>query len=134
MISPRLKRFVVWSLAALLGLVAGVGEGLHLIPGCGHGVEVGNGVLWVGCCGFETPYPTSDHDQPEVTVPGKPAPPIESEEACPICSKLGKHFTLPSPIAVGFVARLQSEAPVVVLRDVPVETAGVIQARAPPLV
>ena len=131
---PRLKRFVVWSLAALLSLVAGMGEGLHLMPGCGHGIEVGNGVLWVGCFGFENSRPTKDRDEPGVTVPGKPAPPIQSEEACPICSKLGEHFTLPSPIPVGFVARLQSEVPVVVLRDVPVETAGVIQARAPPLV
>lgn len=131
---PRSKPFVAWSLAALLGLVAGMGEGLHLIPGCGHGTEVGNVVLWVGCCSFENSRPTNDHDEPGVTVPGKPPPPIESEEACPICSKLGKHFTLSSPIPVGFVTRLQTEVPVVVLRDVPVETAGMIKARAPPLI
>lgn len=128
-----MKRFVVWSLAALLALVAGMGEGLHLLPGCGHGTEVGGVVLWVGCFSSDNSSPTNDHDGPGVTVPGKPAPPIQGEEACTICSKLGKHFTPPSPIAVGIAARLQSELPVVVLRDVPVETAGAIQARAPPL-
>jgi hypothetical protein len=117
----------------MLGLVAGTGEGLHLIPGCGHGVEVGSVVLWVGGCSFENSRPTNDNDEPGVRVPGKPAPPIQTEEACAICSKLGKHFTLSSPIGIGFIARLQSEVPVVVLRDVPVETAGMIQARAPPL-
>lgn len=129
-----MKRFVVWSLAALLGLVAGVGEGLHLLPGCGHGIEVGNGVLWVGCCSTDEPCPTRDDNGPGVAVPGKPAPPIQGEEACTICSKLGKHFAPPSPIVVGIAARLQDEVPLVVLRDVPVETAGAIHARAPPLV
>lgn len=130
---PPLKRFAVWCLAALLGLVAGMGEGLHLIPGCGHGIEVGNVVLWVGCFGVDNSRPTKDCDEPGVTVPGKPAPPIQSEEACPICSKLGEHFTLSSPIPVGSVARFQSGVLVVVLCGVPVETTGVTQARAPPL-
>ena len=39
---------ITWLLAGLLALVSGVGEGLHMIPGCGHAVELPGGVLLLG--------------------------------------------------------------------------------------
>ena len=45
---PATQKPIAWLLIATLAIVAGTGEGLHWIPGCGHGVVVGNLVLLIG--------------------------------------------------------------------------------------
>jgi len=75
---------ISWLLAGLLALVAGVGEGWHLIPGCGHAVEMPGGYVLVGvatprsiCC--------PDAGSPGVRRPQGDSVPCYDEDECPTC-------------------------------------------------
>jgi hypothetical protein len=46
---------ITWVLVGLFAVIAGIGEGFHLVPGCGHAVELPGGYLLVGLADPETP-------------------------------------------------------------------------------
>jgi hypothetical protein len=90
-------RSAAWLLVALVAIVGGVGEGLHLIPGLGHGIIVGNQVLvhgegladfggaQSGSCSESRPPCCGEPDGLEGVV-------LLDEDDCPICQILSKTF------------------------------------------
>jgi len=126
------KKPIAWLLIVTLATVAGVGEGLHYIPGCGHGVQVGNRILLLG---ISVPW---DHwmtdDRPRVERPEGQDIPIYDEDQCAICSAVGQSCTSANSAPFVLVMPLVHDLPAVVPRDAPVTAARPFQARAPPLV
>lgn len=122
---------IAWVLVATLALVAGIGDGLHLIPGCGHGVPVGDRTLLLG---ISVPWDhrTTD-DRPHVERPEGQDIPIYDEDQCAICSVVGQSCTSGDSAPLVLVMPLACDLPAVVLCDAPVATAHPFQARAPPL-
>jgi len=85
------NKTIIWSLIILLAIISVVGEGLHFIPGCGHGIKVGDGVLLVGIS-------IADHDPPTGWPAGVERPndrdiPTWDEGDCPICSLLAQYYS-----------------------------------------
>ncbi len=125
-----LRRTAAWTLAALLAIIAGVGEGLHFIPGLGHAVLVGERVLVLG----ETPA------TPSLGPPISPccecssgtgSLPVLGEDDCPVCQILGASFAPAAPpplLAVDVVARDTLAGLPVAATPAP----ALYQARAPP--
>ncbi len=117
-------------LVALLAIVAGLGEGLHMIPGLGHGVIVGERVLVLG----ETP----DHSPVGFNVEpccvcnqcGKSIP-IVDEDDCPICQILGASFAPDAAAAMPAVDVVAGQ-PVSVPPVAAAPASAFYQARAPP--
>jgi len=118
-------------LVATLTIVACVGEGLHFIPGCGHGVEVGGRVLLLG---IQLPIDAGDTDgQPRAERPGDQKIPIYDEDECAICSFAGRTCTPANSVSFIFVAPLVDCLAAVVPCAAPTGFARSFQARAPPL-
>ncbi len=125
-----LRRTAAWTLAALLAIIAGVGEGLHFIPGLGHGVMVGERVLVLG----EVP------DKPRIGLDAEPccacthggqSVPIVEEDDCPICQIIGASFAPDAAAAMPALAVVAEHflaAPAVAAVPAP----AVYHARAPP--
>jgi hypothetical protein len=118
-----------WALVVLLTTVAGVREGLHLVPGMGHGVTVGGQVVMLGNCSLD-----SDSSLPPpccFLAPSKESTQLLDEDDCPICHLLGMKLT----VAVSSVIELL-ELPVASAVVEPIERRAfvplVYHARAPP--
>lgn len=122
---------ITWSLIIALTIVSGVGEGLHLIPGCGHGVEVGGRVLLFGIEFARPDAPISDwlcverSDDPNI--------PMRDEDDCPICSLLARCFSLTSHVQFVLVMPLTHDLPAAVVCAAPSLSLRLHWARAPPL-
>jgi hypothetical protein len=83
-----LHKPVALLLTATLAIIAGVGEGLHWIPGSGHAVVEGNRMLLLG---YGLPQRAADDDgRAEVNRPEGPSLPICDEDQCAVCSLLAK--------------------------------------------
>jgi len=130
--SRDIHKPIAWLLIATLGVVAGVGEGLHCIPGCGHGVEVGDRILLPGISLPEQKEPIDG--RPRVERPDGQDIPIYDEDLCAICSAVGQNCTSADCIQFVLVIPLVHDLPAVVLCDAPTATVRLFQARAPPLV
>ena len=122
---------IAWFLIATLAIVAGVGEGLHWIPGCGHGVEVGNSILLLG---ISAPEDTSPADgRSHVERPADRDIPICDEDLCSICSAVARDCTSADGVQFVFVMPFVHEVSAVAPCDAPTATARLFQSRAPPL-
>lgn len=87
-------------LLATLMLVAGGGEALHSLPGCGHGVWVGDRVILLGIS--STGPARTDDGKTHVDRPADQEIPILDPAECVICSVVGQ-FHAPGgfhPVAV----------------------------------
>jgi len=127
-----IQRPITWLCVVTLVILAGVGEGLHCIPGCGHGVEVGNRVLLLGISLPENKQPTDCRRH--VERPEGQDIPIWDENLCAICSAVAQSCTSADCVQFVLVTPLVNDLPAVVLCDVPGATGCPFQARAPPLV
>ncbi|MBN2216435.1 MAG: hypothetical protein JW719_03565 [Pirellulales bacterium] len=117
---------------ALLAIISGVGEGLHWIPGCGHGVWVGDSVVWLGVDVPAAQCPTDG--RPGMDRPSSSRDiPIYDEDQCAICSAVARSCatvdSAPLVLAAPLVQDL-SPAPSCILHTANVRPA---QARSPPL-
>ena len=112
--------------------MAGVGEGLHYIPGCGHGIEIGNRVLLLGLSLPEGRQ--SLVDRPLVERPNGRDIPIYDEDLCAICSAIGMRFASVHSFQIVQVMPFVYDLPAAVSRDAFAATVRLFQARAPPLV
>jgi hypothetical protein len=132
MMSATVKKLITWLCIATLSLVAVVGEGLHCIPGCGHGTEVGERVLLLGISLPEPKQPGDD--RPGVECPEGQGIPIYDEDECAICSAVGQSCRSADCPEFVFVMPFVDVLPAVVLCDVPAATVRLFQVRAPPRV
>jgi len=129
------RRFVyplaTWTLVVLLTAVAGVREGLHLVPGMGHEVTVGGQVVMVGDCGIDSasslPPPCC------FLAPSKESAQLLDQDDCPICHLLGMKVTAPVSGAMRPIEMPLGWA-VIAAISVQVFDTRVYQARVPPQV
>jgi len=126
------RRATACILIILLAIVSGVGEGLHWIPGCGHGVPIGNTVMWLGISVPDTRGPADD--RPHVGRPQDQDIPVYSEDQCAICSAVGQNCTSVDSAPLPLVVPLVQDLPPVAVCVLPATTIRPSQARAPPLV
>ncbi|GEM_PF-3372607 len=129
-----IRRFSAWLLAALLAIIAGGGEGLHLLPGAGHVIVMGDHTLMLGaprsssepqacgtpaCCGVSTGRePTSE---------------LMDSESCPICKILGIGCVPAGPGAALFWG-VQFQRPSIPAICRLASPPAFYRARAPPMV
>jgi hypothetical protein len=126
-----LRKLIAWFLIATLVIIAGVGEGLHCLPGCGHGVETGGRLLLLGISLPENLQPIND--RPQVERPESRDIPIYDEDLCAICSTAGQTCTSVDSFQFVLAVPLMHELPTAVTRDAFAAAVRLFQARAPPL-
>ncbi len=126
------RRPIACILIASLAVSSGVGEGLHWIPGCGHGIPVGNTVLLLGVGMPDAQRPADG--RPHVERPQGRDVPVYDEDQCAICSVVGQSCTSADSVQFVLVVPLVDDLPPIVLGDAPATIAHPFQARAPPLV
>jgi len=131
-VTPSIQRPIVWLLIATLAIVAGVCEGVHFIPGCGHGVQIGDMVLLLGISLPDGEAPTDG--QSHVEYPDGPDIPVYDEDLCAICSAVGQTYSSVGPVQLVLAMPLVDELSAVVPAHLDVEPRRPFQARAPPLV
>ncbi len=129
--APAFRRTAAWTLAALLAIVAGLGEALHGLPGLGHGVIVGDRVLVLG----DAPPDARGGFAARACCTGAPCGtslPVYDEDECPICQILGASFAPAAPL---LLPALDAVAEPLVADTVAAasRTPAVYHARAPPL-
>ena len=127
-----IRKSVACILVVLLTIIYGVGEGLHWIPGCGHGIRVGNLVLLLGIDVPDTPR--SADDRPHVERPQGQDIPIYDEDQCAICSAIGLSCTSADSASFVLAVPLVQDLPPVALCGAPSAIIYFFRARAPPLV
>lgn len=135
----KVQRLVAWLLIAVLALVAGMGEGLHALPGCGHAVRVRQVTVLLGVS-FPDSQVTVDERSP--TEGGStahrpyesPDIPIYDEDLCPICSTVGQTYAASDAPQFALAMPLLDRSAAVISDDVSSARGRLFQARAPPLV
>jgi len=127
-----IHKSIAWLLIATLAVVAGAGEGLHWIPGSGHGVEVGNQIFLLGISLPEHRQPI--HGWSRVERPEGQNIPINDEDLCAICSMVGQSCTSADSVQFVLLVPVVHDLRPVVLCDAPAATPRLFQIRAPPLV
>jgi len=129
--SSSIRAQTTWFVAALFCLVSAVGEGIHLIPGCGHAVELPGGCLLIGLA--KPPMAAFwDGRWPGVRQADGGSPPCYDEDECAICRLCGQgklpasgvDFRLVLPIPCGWLP-ISFQAP-------QSRSFGLFHARAPP--
>jgi hypothetical protein len=79
------RRTTSWLFVALFALLSALGEGLHLVPGCGHLVDFAQGVLPVGLRRPATLLPP-DHGNQQLERFGLDFFQVLQPGMCPICN------------------------------------------------
>ncbi len=129
-----IRRFSAWLLVALLAIIAGGGEGLHLLPGAGHMIVMGDQTLMLGAR-RSTPEPQTC-GTPACCVDStgrEPTSELMDSESCPICKILGIGYVPAGPGAVLFwVVQFQRPSISAVCRLA--SPPAFYHARAPPMV
>ena len=128
--STRACRTLIWLLIAQLALISGLGEGLHLLPGCGHYAKSPAGCLWLG----GPRSSTTGSDGPVRACRSQPphAPPSLLLNECPICSLLAE--TQRPSQGIAFLAAPETVA-ITPLAQAPLsslDASRAFRARAPP--
>ncbi|MBN2577793.1 MAG: hypothetical protein JXB10_02290 [Pirellulales bacterium] len=129
--SPNLKKTVAWILIVLLAIIAGVSEGLHWIPGCGHGVFVGDQILLLGIEAPDAHWPADARIR--VERPRSKSIPFYDEDECAICSAVGHVFKSADSVPMTMAAPLVDNLPLFTFCLLPGTRGYSFQARAPPL-
>ena len=130
------NKVIAWSLIIALTIIGGAGEGLHCLPGCGHAVRVGNGILLIGVSSAD--HAPLLHNQAKTKQAGIKGPnslniPILDEADCPICSLLAQPFSFTHFAAESMVMPFVHDLPVVPSRVAISSAPNLRLARAPPL-
>jgi hypothetical protein len=132
MLPRAVHRSIAWLLIGAFALVGGAGEGLHLIPGCGHGVEVGQTVVLLGIDPSDAQVPTPDGPS-RVASPEKRSIPVYDEDSCAICSAVGEYRHAGGPVQLVLAVPLAHDLPMAAVGEVHTVAACPFQPRAPPL-
>jgi len=131
MATSTIRRTAAWTLAALLTIIAGAGEGLHLIPGLGHGVKVGERVLVLGQTPAGPSFGLASFSCCECSG-GEGSLPVLDEDDCPICQIVGASFA-PSGVPLLCAADMVVVCSPAALAPAMPRAPGVYHARGPPL-
>jgi len=99
----RGKRKTVWLVIVLYATTVCAGQGLHLLHGCGHAVQLPGG--WLSCDTSASDHDASKCSHRDVLGPAMgPSHSAHDADCCPIC-KLGllpcMAVQLPSPFRAG---------------------------------
>lgn len=129
--SHHQHRSIAWLLIAILAIVAGVNEGLHLVPGLGHAVEVGSGYLLQGIDLRERRQATESGKG--IGHPDGPDIPIYDEDQCAICSAVGQSAASGHGAELYLVVPLGDDLPAFSDGRVSTPTGHCFRPRAPPL-
>ena len=78
------RHTAIWLIALFFAFVSALGEGLHLVPGCGHYVEMSWGFLAVGV--RPPPSPSPSDGRKRVEQPSRGPVRVLQRGQCPICS------------------------------------------------
>lgn len=129
--SANSRRITTWLIVALFALPSALGEGLHLVPGCGHFVDFAQGVLSVGVRRPVTQLPQDDgnqrlerfaHDSLRVLQPGM----------CPICNFVAQAKQSAETARIESSRVLLALLPPMDSGDVTFDPSPAFHARAPP--
>ncbi len=129
--SHPFRKSIAWFLIVALAIVSGFGEGLHYIPGCGHGTPVGSRFFLLGigrsvaerladCCR------NARSDGSDI--------PIYDEDLCAICSVIGHKTAMADAVCLILVVPFVHALPAAAFPDAPAAEVHCFQARAPPSV
>ncbi|MBM4095005.1 MAG: hypothetical protein FJ276_37180 [Planctomycetes bacterium] len=128
----KVCRAISWICLVLLAMVAGLGApALHAIPGCGHGVVIGDRILVLG---MRLPgYGCGKADSLQLERSRGPGIPLLDESDCFICAAAGK--TCPSAFTPLFTLVMPRLHDVTGARwcERAVGTAHCFRSRAPPV-
>ena len=124
------RNLITWSLLASLVASAGIGEGLHFIPGCGHGITEGNRVLLLGISAASHRH--VHDDIPRAHRADGHGVPVYDEDQCAICSVVGQAGTPDGPDGLAPALPLIADLTEFSLVSAILVTARCFQPRAPP--
>jgi len=133
---PAFHRPTAWLLIATSAILAGAGEALHCLPGCGHGVRVGEVVLLLGVRvprDHRVTDDLSDVDRPHVDRPSGQDIPVYGEDKCAICSTVRQTCSSGDFPLFFLVMPLMHDVPVIVLCEAVPASSRLFQGRAPPV-
>ena len=135
----QVQRLVSWLLIALLALIAGVGEGLHSLPGCGHALRVGQVTVLLGVSFPDSQVAVSERSSAEpggtaASPHDGPDIPIRDEDLCPICSTIGHIYSAAGAPQFVLTMPLLDRFAAVISDNGSIARGRLFQARAPPLV
>jgi hypothetical protein len=127
-----LQKVICWLCIALLAILMGIGApALHSLPGCGHGIQVGNRIILLGICLARVQSGAQAGQQFER---GTQDIPIYDDNECVICSTVGHNFAPAHSPQFAQVIPLVHKLPTAVHRAWREVAAYSFHARAPPLV
>jgi len=130
MSSPA-RATTAWLLIAVFGIVAGVGEGLHFLPGCGHAIELPGGLIYFGIS-LPRGAPLPDGRTPAVKEPDGESPLVLDEDECAICSLCAQGQSTVKAMDCLPALSLGQDLPGIAQRTFVARVAGAFNARAPP--
>ncbi|MBN1393980.1 MAG: hypothetical protein JW959_03030 [Pirellulales bacterium] len=122
---------IAWYLIVTMAVISTFGEGLHYIPGCGHGTPAGEKNFLLG---FRLPADQPPPDGKRLADSEGAGIPLYDEDQCAICSVVGHKVTAGDSFQIILVTPLVYDLPATVLLEAPAADALSFQARAPPLV
>ncbi len=128
--SANSRRTTTWLIVALFALPSVLGEGLHLVPGCGHFVDFAQGVLPVGCCRPVTLLPLDGNQRLERFAPDFLR--VFQPGMCPICNFVAQAKQSAETVRIKSSRVLLALLPSPDSDDVTLDHSHAFHARAPP--
>jgi len=125
------RRLTTWLIVGLFALPSALGEGLHLVPGCGHFVDFARGVLPVGFRRPVTPLPVDDGNQ-RLERFGLDSLRVFQPGMCPICNFVAQAKRPAETVRIESCRVLLALLPSLDSGDVTLDHSHAFHARAPP--
>ncbi len=125
-----IQQYAAWLLVALLTIVSGFRDGLHLIPGLGHEVMLGERVLLLGAKRAD-PFGESFSADRCLAASNSESAAVLDESECPICHVLGMKLAAAASGTL-LPAEPQAAPPRAAVVEFDAFLHTVYQARAPP--
>jgi hypothetical protein len=123
---------ISWFLTATVALVSAVGEGWHLIPGCGHAVELPEGYILLGLPQPKTTFSLGDRSSGIASSPCNSLP-CYGEDECPICRTFGQDGSKIEPANFWMVVTVLGTVSAIAVPGSCPQPRQPFDARAPPI-
>jgi hypothetical protein len=129
--SANCHRITTWLIIALFALPSVLGEGLHLVPGCGHFVDFAQGVLPVGMSRPVASMPLDDQNQ-QLERFASDSLLVFQPGMCPICNFVAQAKQSAETVRIEASGSLLALLPLLDARDMTLGHSRAFHARAPP--